>query len=71
MQPGRLKLNEFELAILDRIASKELSIAASVQQLHEVQARRVRFRLRQATRGPGCFDQHAWRAERDGRSPVL
>jgi hypothetical protein len=34
MPPGQLKPNDFELAILDRIAIKEPSVVGSVQQLH-------------------------------------
>ena len=34
MRPGQVKPNEFELAILERLASKEPSIHALVGQLH-------------------------------------
>ena len=34
MRPGQLKPNEFELAILACMTQKELSIAASIGQLH-------------------------------------
>ncbi len=34
MRPGQVKPNEFELAILDRLARKEPSILASIGELH-------------------------------------
>jgi len=34
MRPGQVKPNEFELAILERLATKEPSIRGSVGQLH-------------------------------------
>ena len=36
MRPGQIKPNEFELAILECIASKEPSVRASIGQLHVV-----------------------------------
>jgi hypothetical protein len=34
MRPGQVTPNEFELAILERLASKELSIRGAIAQLH-------------------------------------
>lgn len=34
MRPGQLKPNEFEIAILERLASKDPSIVRSLGQLH-------------------------------------
>jgi len=46
MRPGQLEPNEFELAILERLARKEPSIRGSINQLHV---------LSREFTGVGCF----------------
>ncbi len=57
MRPGQVKPNEFELAILERLATKEPSIRGSVGQLHV---------LSREFTGVGSFTKFACEESSDG-----